>query len=468
MVRNVGRQADCLLRAQANEVVAGVERRRQATHFLIQLLPPCLQSISPSMASSSETLHSAASFQKLPGTLTLAADALAWTPSSSSSASASQLRLPLESISGLSMSKAGSATVALQVAFDEVGVKATGIAKAKALFTFTGGIQGDQKKAEEQREAFKEKLVVVIADNRARKGNDGASGSASPAPAPTAAGSSSAATPAVGSPRASVAPPAAAAPARGKTAAPSAASSGGPTELELRISLLKSNPSLAALHRQTVMANIIPDAEFWSHPTRQTMLRAARQAARQQKGRNARIVDPRFTVGKNGELKLEITDEDRKDLLQQNDVLRLAWSENVPEKVRLRARPFSLKGCMLTSIPSAARRWTRPPSGSATSPPPSTTSCAPQVALPPSSTIPARQPEAPRRRLPPSSQPASSQMKSSTATYPSYKHATPIRLSHLKMVAAARLRAIVSSTLVQLRATMRQRAMPKIGRCAAA
>lgn len=217
--------------------------------------------------------------------------------------------------------------MALQVAFDENGIKATGIAKAKALFTFTGGIQGDQKKAEEQREAFKERLVVVIADNRARKGTDAAStGPASPATAgPPESGTPTSAAP---SPRASVAPP------RGKVGTTSAtSSSAGPTELELRISLLKSNPALAALHRQTVMANIIPDSEFWSHPTRQAMLRAARQAASQQKGRNARIVDPRFTVGKNGELKLEITDENRKDLLQQNDVLRLAWSENVPEKV---------------------------------------------------------------------------------------------------------------------------------------
>lgn len=284
------------------------------------------------MASSTETLHAAASYQKLPGTLALSASVLSWTPSSSSSASQAQFRLPLSTVSGLSMSKAGSATVALQVAFDDEGVKATSIAKAKVLFTFTGGVGGERTKAESEREQFKEKLVTVIADNRARNENGGnsnaaqssATGIASPGPtngvAPsgtsTPTGTSAAATPPVTASRQS-----------------NAATASAPTELSLRISLLKSNPPLAALHRQTVMSGMIPDSEFWSHPSRQALLRSARQAAGQQKGRNARIVDPRFTVGKNGELKLEVTDEDRRDLLEQNDVLRLAFNENVPEKL---------------------------------------------------------------------------------------------------------------------------------------
>ncbi|CAO1623563.1 unnamed protein product [Sympodiomycopsis kandeliae] len=167
---------------------------------------------------------------------------------------------------------------------------------------------------------MKQTLVGVIAENRRIKGNsDGASSSATPA-------ASKPASPAPGG------TPSDSTSARASKSDIAAAKS-APTELSLRISILKANPSLAALHKQTVIAGLIPDSEFWSHPARQTLLRSARQAAGQQKGRNARIVDPRFQVGKNGELKLEITEEERKDLLEQNDVLRLAWRENVPSKL---------------------------------------------------------------------------------------------------------------------------------------
>lgn len=290
------------------------------------------------MAALEEMLHSAASYQKLPGTLVLSSSALSWTPSSSSSASPSQFHLPLTSVSGLSMSKAGSATVALQVAFDEEGVKASGIEKAKVLLTFTGGVSGDRTKAEAEREAFKERLVTVIADNRARKESSAPTG----APGSEASSSkiSSRAAPtrsAPGAPRGTATAHGTNAPRGNDRGCPRAASTtpfgSAPSELNLRISLLKSNPLLAALHRQTVMTGMIPDSEFWSHPSRQALLRSARQAAGQRKGRNARIVDPRFSVGKNGELKLEVTDEDRRDLLEQNDVLRLVYTENVPEKL---------------------------------------------------------------------------------------------------------------------------------------
>ncbi|CAO1628535.1 unnamed protein product [Parajaminaea phylloscopi] len=285
------------------------------------------------MPDSTETLHAAASYQKLPGALALNPQALSWNPSSSSSsASPSQLRLPVTAVSGLSMSKAGSATVALQVAFDEEGIKATGVAKGKVLFTFTGGATGDRTKAERERETFKERLVLIIADNRANKETEtgpAKTASAAPSPGSAAVASNPASAPATPGGPGTPGAPSSAAGLKTAVKAPSSA----PTELSLRISLLKANPPLAALHRQTVMTGMIPDSEFWSHPARQALLRSARQAAHQQRGRNARIVDPRFTVGKNGELKLEVTDEDRKDLLEQNDVLRLAFTENVPEKL---------------------------------------------------------------------------------------------------------------------------------------
>lgn len=279
-----------------------------------------------------ETLHAAVSYQKLAGTLALTDAALSWTPSSSSSSSASTLAIPLGVISGLSVSKTGAAKVSLQIALYEDGAAAAGVAKGKVLFTFTGGINNDQAQAEQEREEYKTALIEIVGENRARveKSGSGKEYHAQPtAAASTSSGPSAVAASSAARLQARTESPATA-PATPKSAVDDEAA-----ELRLRYSLLRANPSLQALHKQTVMSGLIPDAEFWAHPTRQSLLRAARQAASQRKGRNARIVDPRFQSDNDGNLRLEITDDDRRDLLDQNEILRLAHKENVPNKVSI-------------------------------------------------------------------------------------------------------------------------------------
>lgn len=279
------------------------------------------------------TLHAAASYNKLLGTLTLDGSFFAWTPSSSSSKSASAVSLPISSILALSVSKAGSATTALQVTFDQEGIKATGLANGKMTVQFAGGISADKDKAVAEREEFKAKIIEIINVNKSRSASV-APTSKTPTPAavtprPDASGPSSRAVSAApGSPAVNRTP------ASGSGTKSTAPQTSAAEEFKLRVSLLKSNPSLSALHKQTVMSGLLPDAEFWSHPTRQALLRSARQSAAQKKGRNARIVDPRFeSTGKEAGLNLELTAEDRHDLLEQNDVLRLAYEENVPDKL---------------------------------------------------------------------------------------------------------------------------------------
>lgn len=284
-----------------------------------------------------ETLHAAVSYQKLAGTLALTDAALSWTPSSSSSSSASTLAIPLGTISGLSVSKTGAAKVSLQIALYDDGAAAAGVAKGKVLFTFTGGINNDQAQAEQEREEYKTALIEIVGENRARVEKSGSGKEAeAQQPPPPAAGTGSSGPSAVAASSAARLQARTESPATAP-ATPKPAVDDEAAELRLRYSLLRANPSLQALHKQTVMSGLIPDAEFWAHPTRQSLLRAARQAASQRKGRNARIVDPRFQSDNDGNLRLEITDDDRRDLLDQNEILRLAHKENVPSKVSLDA-----------------------------------------------------------------------------------------------------------------------------------
>ena len=278
------------------------------------------------MTSSSQAfLHAAVSCQKLPGTLSMERTGmLRWTPSSSTAAS-SAIAIDENTIMGIHVSKEGSAQIVMMVQLAE-GVKATKDGKEKAFFYFNGGVAGvaeDKVKATEERDSFKEYLSGVVANNKAKASN----GTSTPAVATPP----SHASPAVASPAVSRSTTVTAAPSPPSHRTPAAAREGSSaTELDLRIRVLKANPSLATLHADVVMSRQITDPEFWSHPTRRALLQAERASLDQRQGRNARIADPRPASNEQGETKINMTAELVRDLKSQYPVVARAFEENVP------------------------------------------------------------------------------------------------------------------------------------------
>ncbi|UZJ57395.1 hypothetical protein CBS101457_006715 [Exobasidium rhododendri] len=282
------------------------------------------------MSSSSQAfLHAAVSCLKLPGTLSMERSGiLRWTPSSSTAAS-SAIAIEETTIMGIHVSKEGSAQIVMMVQLAE-GTKVTKDGKIKIYFHFNGVVAGaadDKEKATQERNAFKDYLADVVQRNKARVGGAGNGETSTPA----SLASASVRTPsAISSPN----------PVRQSTigtASPLVARKGGMSrdassvvELELRIRILKANPSLATLHQDVVMSKQITDAEFWSHPTRRALLQAERATLDQRQGRNARIADPRPASNEQGETKINMTPELVRDLKSQYPVVARAFEENVP------------------------------------------------------------------------------------------------------------------------------------------
>lgn len=101
----------------------------------------------------------------------------------------------------------------------------------------------------------------------------------------------------------------------------------------MRIDILKAHPALLALHRQVVHSRIMTDAEFWSHPTRLSLLRAERAAEKQKRGRNARLADPQKKTDQGGEVRYSLTPQIVRDMFEQYPVVARAYAENVPDKL---------------------------------------------------------------------------------------------------------------------------------------
>ena len=266
-------------------------------------------------------MHAAVAFSKVPGTLSLlTSQALKWTPSSSSS-SVAAFTVKFSDISGLQTSKPGAAQIALMLALAN-NVQVAG--KPKVLLVFNAA----EKTALDDREKFKTELANAVARNRAVNSTPDPSTespSASTAPATaTATPTATAVATRTGTPSKASTPP-----QRAATAEKAPAK----TELELRISVLRSNAQLRSLHKDVVLSGAMPDAEFWSHPQRQALIRAERANLEQRQGRNARLADPKPTPNEAGEMKLSITPELIRDLFEQFPVVRRAFDENVPAKM---------------------------------------------------------------------------------------------------------------------------------------
>ncbi|KAJ1594750.1 hypothetical protein NDA11_003673 [Ustilago hordei] len=270
-------------------------------------------------SSSSSYMHAAVAFNKLAGTLSLHSDqTVRWTPSTASS-SVTPFQIKFADIAGLQTSKAGAATIALMLVLAN-GVQISG--KPKVLLVFNAA----QQIAMDDREKFKNELAAAVAKNRASI--DGAtSNSATPPTSAAAAPSSPMPTTGAATPDTRAATPNRTKRLRAKDLpAPK-------TDIELRISVIKSNPQLRSLHKDMVISGHMSDSEFWSHPQRQRLLGSERAKLEQRAGRNARLADPKPTPNEAGELKLSITPELIRDLFEQFPIVARAYEENVPSKL---------------------------------------------------------------------------------------------------------------------------------------
>lgn len=273
------------------------------------------------MSGSLASLHAAVSFAKLPGTLTAdGGGTLRWTPSSSSAAG-SALNIDESTVMSLQVSSEASKQVVMVLQLAE-GVKAGPEGKNRIFLHFNGSqaaCTDERQRAIEDRNMFKTYLIDVVNKNKARTGGTPTTGeTSSPAAGVTEAARVNTPTKVVASGTSTPTKPGA------------KATKSGPTELQIRINVLKANPTLAVLHQDVVMSKQISDQEFWSHPTRRALLNAERASMEQRQGRNARIADPRPTADESGEMRINLTPDLIRDTLAQNPVVARAYEENVP------------------------------------------------------------------------------------------------------------------------------------------
>lgn len=179
------------------------------------------------------------------------------------------------------------------------------------MITFTS----TRNQAETERENFKLKLAAAIKSGQSKEGTSNSITSTPSNPITTASSSTSTSKPT----KADIIP---------------RKSDGTPlTELDYRVRVLKANPSLLALHREVVGSKEMTDADFWSHPSRASLVRAEKALAMQKAGRNARIADPRPKADSKGQMILNITPEIIRDMFEQFPVVGRAYDENVPNNV---------------------------------------------------------------------------------------------------------------------------------------
>ncbi|CAD6890056.1 unnamed protein product [Tilletia controversa] len=298
-----------------------------------------------------DSLHAAVSVSNVAGTLTLSPTEISWRPSNPST-SVRAFSLSHRHLTGLSVSVAGSASTVMLLKLDH---DAPSRFNSKIVLYF---VAEPPQAAVGQREPFKDKITAIIRQNKARAASSNQTAASTSTstlvsvPKPTiASGSSPAGASAPASPAvqqrsrdASGATSTVGTPTTTTPAASTSTSTSKPatrpsaydeparrTELQIRIDILKSTPSLLALHRQVVHSRIMTDAEFWSHPTRLALLRAERAAEKQRRGRNARLADPQKTTDQGGEIRYSLTPQIVRDMFEQYPVVARAYSENVPD-----------------------------------------------------------------------------------------------------------------------------------------
>ncbi|KAG6831678.1 hypothetical protein H0H92_008321 [Tricholoma furcatifolium] len=229
------------------------------------------------------TLKSKALYKKNAGVLELTDQFLQWTPLNKS---APTVRVPYADAASLFCSKEGAPQVRLKLGLlhDDVGHN----------FTFTA----PPPHAYNERESFKKELTAIISRNRAQE----------PVQPPVAPA------------------PVSVTPSQTSTPTPQ------PSDFRLRKQVLITNPDLAQLHRDLVIAGHITEADFWDG--REHLLLAQAAAQSQKKGKSGQLVDPRPEAVDGGEIKIRITPQLVHDIFDEYPVVAKAYSENVPAKAQ--------------------------------------------------------------------------------------------------------------------------------------
>ena len=274
-----------------------------------------------SPSTSSTTLAAAVSHAKIPGTLHLTSSSLRWSPTQSSLA-AQALSLPLHHIDRLfaSVAKPESKTFSLKITFyqpeDPEEERTVVNGKPDVLFTFTAPDGRERALADQQ--AFKARLAQAANANKTERESIAAAPALKAGPKTPSTADSPAPT----------------------TAAPAASKAPELTEeekarrreqeLQLRISILQAHPDLKALHADLVITGLMRDAEFWSHPSRASLLRAERALLQQRQGRNARIADPKPINDGEGNVKINMSAQLVRDVFEQYPVVAKAYNDLVP------------------------------------------------------------------------------------------------------------------------------------------
>ncbi|VDC06943.1 unnamed protein product [Peniophora sp. CBMAI 1063] len=273
------------------------------------------------------------SFKKQPGLLKIDASHIIWTQDGKSTPSVSH---PKANTASLFSSKADAAQVKLKIVIKDV--------KDPYMFTFLA----PRAQAEQECEALKNELTNVLAQNRhaapappaAPAPVAGSGPFAAPGVPVTAASSAIPASTGAGPLRTPAATPGPVRPSISRAVSTSSEARGTPgpssgdpaiSDFRLRKKVMVKHPDLGALHKELVMSGQITEAEFWEGREHLLIAQAAEDA--QKKGRPGALVDPRPTL-QNGEMKIVISPQLISDLFEEFPVLRTAFDENVPSKLK--------------------------------------------------------------------------------------------------------------------------------------
>ncbi|KAL7419067.1 RNA polymerase II transcription factor B subunit 1 [Cryptotrichosporon argae] len=272
--------------------------------------------------STSQPRQFEAEFKKTPGILTLTETHVAWVPSQAGTMD--RQSQAMSRVTTMMASKAGSARVSLKLLFKD-DVPAGGL-----LFTFTNA-----STREADRQTMQDILIPFVTANRT--GPD--AGSTPAAASPIVSGPSTPAGASPGTPSAV---------ARGKRKADEMSAESRRSLNQLRLRVLRKNPTLKVLYQELVMNKQITEDEFWDG--RQALLQTEELAQAQKPGRPSRLLDDRFDLSgtkrdaskiqggtgvglkkvDTGPIVLNITKELTREIFEEFPVVQDAYAKHVP------------------------------------------------------------------------------------------------------------------------------------------
>ncbi|BEI90749.1 uncharacterized protein CcaverHIS019_0308190 [Cutaneotrichosporon cavernicola] len=280
---------------------------------------------------SSDTLKFEVSFKKVTGSLSVTQTLIAWNPAVAGTMDRQQQAL--NRVTNMLASKAGSARTSLKLVFqDDVPV-------GGLLFTFTGPTK------DADRQAVQDRLIPFVSAHRTPAASTPVP---NPALAAVASGSNPASTPGSPAPGTPGTPVSIARKRKAEDISPADAEARRRMN-KVRERVLRSNPTLQALHRELVQARQITEEEFWDGKQRQALLKSEELAYAQRPGRPSRLLDDRFDLSgdkrnekfrggtgvglkkvESGPIVLNITKELTREIFEEFPVVQDAYAKNVP------------------------------------------------------------------------------------------------------------------------------------------